>query len=367
MIRMRCVLSAIVSSCLVCLTASAVEPTRRGDVNQDGLVDLGDIVVVLKSLYGSESAPCAAAADANIDGKVDLTDAIHLSQQVFLQSDESALDSENDNDVDLCLSSDAESQWEKEQGGGGSSLLWSDELNVQPPVGPGKYLYSAPSGAITLRNMAGETGLMIRCRAGQPRDSNGRVRSEISLWEPGRKAKIFKKDPIGSERWYAYSIYLPTDWWQDENKIHLVQWHGTEDAGETGIGRNPPLTLIALRSELRIRQLWSARRIQSANENRTDLWKGKLERGKWLRFVFHMKWSYKSDGFLEVWKDGKKIVDQRNHPNCYNDAEGPYFNLGLYWPAAIVKYAYSSTAQHTAYYDLFKVGDQRNVLKDLSP
>ncbi len=355
---------------LSCSSLSLAEPLRRGDVNLDGQVDLGDIVGILKSLYGSESTACPQAADANVDGRLDLADAIRISQQVFLESDEivPSGDEPADDEPNPCASAEEETSLEVEDGsGGGTSLLWSDTLDSMPPSGPGKYLYTAPPGAIKVQTIAGKKGLAIQCIAGQARDSNGRVRSELSLWQAGRTSKIFRKDPIGSERWYAFSVYIPTSWMYDENKVHLLQWHGTEDPGETGIGRNPALTIIALKGELRIRQLWSARRIQTTNENRVDIWKGKLEKGVWMRWVFHMKWSYKSDGFLEIWKDGKKIIDQENHPNCYNDAEGPYFNLGVYWPGAISRSAYPSSAQHTVHYDTFRIGDSRNVLSDLAP
>ncbi len=366
MIMIHRTLGLLFGVVLSCSSMLLAQPDRRGDVNQDGLVDVADVMGILDSLYGPEPISCLAAADANIDGRLDIADAIRVSQQIFLDGEELAPFSQDDPNPCSALQTEG-FPGEAEGGGGGASLLWQDNFDRLPPSGPGKYLYAAPAGSIEVQTMAARKGLMMRCGVSQPRDANGRIRTEVSLWEPGRTSKIFKKDPIGSERWYAFAIYIPTSWWYDVNKVHLAQWHGTEDPGETGIGRNPNLTIIALGSELRIRQLWSTRRIQTANENRADIWRGKLERGKWMSFVFHMKWSYRSDGFLEVWKDGKKIIDQDNHPNCYNDAEGPYFNLGMYWPSAIKKYAYPRTAAHTAYYDFLRIGDGRNVLQDMTP
>ena len=46
--------------------------------------------------------------------------------------------------------------------------------------------------------------------------------------------------------------------------------------------------------------------------------------------MFRIKWSYKSDGILQVWKNGNLVVDQQNKPNCFNDAKMPYFKMGIY-------------------------------------
>ena len=375
MLQYFCTRGAVLVGFLLFARATTLgQPITRGDVNQDGQLDLSDLVGVLRTLYGSSPVPCVGAADANVDGQVDLSDAIELSRGVVMGSSRllpatsvEATETEEEEDPcgdapDLILRED-----EAAGGGGGLASLWDDRFDSAPKTGAGKYLITAPGGAIRQTTFAGRSSLMIQCTAGQQRDANGRIRSEIALWQSGKRARIFKKDPIGSERWYSFSIYIPNDWWYDDNKVHLLQWHGTEDKAERGFGRNPPLTLIAYRSELRIRQLWSARRIQTGNENRKDIWRGKIEKGKWMHFVFHMKWSYEKDGFLEVWKDGRQIIDQQDHPNCYNDAEGPYFNLGIYWPSALDRSEYSSSARHTVYYDSFKVGDGRNRLSDMAP
>jgi hypothetical protein len=365
-------MSRIILRAIVVFVASSsvgllAQSTRRGDVNQDGLVDLSDVIGILRSLYGLEYSPCLSSADANADGSVDITDVVNLSQQVFLGREETV--SLSDGDEEPCADALGEDPLEEdaEGGGGGSALMWQDLFDKQPLSGQGRYIFSAPTGAIQATRLSGRTCLMIRCDAGQTRDQNGRVRSELTRWDPLSKSKIFLTDPIGSERWYAFSVFVPTSWMYDVNKVHLVQWHGSEDPGETGFGRNPPLTIMIVKSQLVIRQLWSARRIQSTNENRADIWKGSLEKGKWIQFVFHMKWSYKSDGFLDVWKNGTRIINQRNRPNCYNDAIGPYFKLGLYWPSATYPGEYARTDRHVAYYDSFRVGSRSNILSDMTP
>ena len=54
-----------------------------------------------------------------------------------------------------------------------------------------------------------------------------------------------------------------------------------------------------------------------------------MPKGVWHDFVYHIKWSYKDDGFVEGWLNGKKIIDYRG-PVGYNDDQGIYFKIGVY-------------------------------------
>ena len=46
------------------------------------------------------------------------------------------------------------------------------------------------------------------------------------------------KDPIGSERWYGISVYIPKDWEYDIQLESIAQWHATPDKKNGG---NPHL------------------------------------------------------------------------------------------------------------------------------
>lgn len=59
-------------------------PFRRGDVNEDGDVDISDVVAILGMLFlGSFAPPCEDAADIDDDGAVDITDPIALLMYLF--------------------------------------------------------------------------------------------------------------------------------------------------------------------------------------------------------------------------------------------------------------------------------------------
>jgi hypothetical protein len=60
---------------------------RRGDVNDDGRVDLSDPIHLLYSLFLGEKSPnCRDAADSNDDGEMDISDGIFLLSWLFVGS-----------------------------------------------------------------------------------------------------------------------------------------------------------------------------------------------------------------------------------------------------------------------------------------
>ena len=59
-------------------------PFVRGDVNQDGRIDIGDPIRLLAYLFaGARILPCFDAADANDDERMDIADAIAILTYLF--------------------------------------------------------------------------------------------------------------------------------------------------------------------------------------------------------------------------------------------------------------------------------------------
>jgi hypothetical protein len=58
---------------------------RRGDASGDGKVDIGDAIHSLNYLFmGGPSPACLDAADADDNGEVEITDAIGILRHLFL-------------------------------------------------------------------------------------------------------------------------------------------------------------------------------------------------------------------------------------------------------------------------------------------
>jgi hypothetical protein len=89
-----------------------------------------------------------------------------------------------------------------------------------------------------------------------------------------------------------------------------------------------------------------------------------LHEGTWVDWVVKWKLSYHEDGILQIWRDGKLIVDQTG-PNCYNDEVGPTLRFGIY--------AYSwgneppTTTYLERYFDEIRIGDENSSFEEVSP
>ncbi|MEA5497926.1 polysaccharide lyase [Limnoraphis robusta] len=168
---------------------------------------------------------------------------------------------------------------------------------------------------------------------------------------------------IGHEYWYGFSTFIPENWKPDMQSELIAQFHGIEDEGESP--RQPMLAIYIYRENYTIKKRWDS----SANSNNTDLdtknsrrlWSNKViyDRGRWVDWVFHIKWSFNADGFVQIWKNDQKIVEDQG-ANCYNDKKGPYFRFGIYkWPWRIDEIqAPSVVTQRVVYFDEIRIGNK---------
>ena len=59
-----------------------------------------------------------------------------------------------------------------------------------------------------------------------------------------------------------------------------------------------------------------------------------MERGVWVDWVIHAKWSPKDDGVLRIWKDGEVVLDSggANVYGTIGKEYTPYLKTGIYHP-----------------------------------
>jgi hypothetical protein len=69
-------------------------PFRRGHTNADGVLDIADVACLLGYLFGPAGEPCKEsvaqcldAADANDDGRLNISDAVMALRHVFMGSE----------------------------------------------------------------------------------------------------------------------------------------------------------------------------------------------------------------------------------------------------------------------------------------
>ncbi len=176
---------------------------------------------------------------------------------------------------------------------------------------------------------------------------------------------------VGKEYWYGFSIYLPDAYKPDNIWEIVAQWHGVPDfkLGETW--RNPVMALNTSGGVWSVSNIWDAKPNTFASGKKVyggghkyDL--GPYRTGVWTDWVFHVKWSYEKDGLLEVWKNGKRLVEQRG-PNCFNDAKGPYFKMGIYKGWRNPKRPSGAVNRRVLYHDEFRMGGADADYEDVAP
>jgi arylsulfatase A-like enzyme len=183
---------------------------------------------------------------------------------------------------------------------------------------------------------------------------DGAFRSELSLvHEQGFQ-----------QRWYAARVFIPKDW-PDElgpgNDI-VMQWHAIPGNWRATY---PNMSLSVRNGEWHLRRSFGS---AQTKPTRQSAQLGKVFKGRWTQWVFHVKWSPKDDGRIRVWKDGQPVFDQ-TAPNVYGTIGveyTPYLKFGIYHPSwkNIAGVSVASKVKHrTVYITDIVVGDERADLK----
>lgn len=208
-----------------------------------------------------------------------------------------------------------------------------------------------------------------RTRAG-----NGAMRTTLDRTKdryPDRTEVMGPQTQIGKEYWYGFSILLPAEYIPDEIWEIVAQWQGTPDSEIGEKWRNPLLALSTTGGRWNWVSRWDAKqntfetgRREYGGIREYDL--GPYETGVWTDWVVHVKWSYRSDGFLKIWKDGKAVIDQTG-PNAFNDAKGPFFKMGLYKGWGNPDKPSDAVNSRLLYHDEFRMGGAEATYDDVAP
>ncbi len=158
----------------------------------------------------------------------------------------------------------------------------------------------------------------------------------------GSRAEVVLREPMfhkGDDVWFHWFTMFPEDYQPTQKWVLFTQWHSS--------GFGVPLGFNLHGEKLSFRVMGHEYDSKSDWDGGT-MWEGKLERGKWMEFLLHVKFSDHDDGFVELWKDGEQIVAGTNHPTL-DPGDYVYLKLGLYRDKSI---PYDMTIYHdgmTAY------------------
>ena len=174
-----------------------------------------------------------------------------------------------------------------------------------------------------------------------------------------------------TERWYGYSIYMPSRAMADDNEtIVFCQWHGIPDPGfEDTI---PPLAFyLEGGNQVKVYYRASNKPIKTLLQVPTSqkiLRFGKATYDKWVDYVVHVKWDPTGKtGVLQIWQDGVLKADEQNISIGYPQQRKPYWKVGIYaWTGKskynerILFYDDVRIGGPTANYDAVKPGQASN-------
>jgi hypothetical protein len=179
----------------------------------------------------------------------------------------------------------------------------------------------------------------------------------------------FPPEPVHAERWYGYSVFIPVGYKYDSDVDTINQWHEVPDWSRGESWRSPPMGFGLVNHHYEFITRWDSRPVNTMADSwipkgpeggRVDYNFGAATEGVWTDWVFHVQWSYKSDGFIQVWRDGDKVLD-RTGPNTYNDLQGNYFKFGIY------NHSIESPVDKKLFFDEVRIGDGTATYADIAP
>jgi hypothetical protein len=135
--------------------------------------------------------------------------------------------------------------------------------------------------------------------------------------------------PFGKDMWYSFRTFISPEWPMSPVRYLIAQWHASPDMGE--VLRGPPLGIEYNAGDFYIRIYHSSKRRMTETIPASALYRSDeySKKGVWHDFLINVKWTYKKDGYLNVWIDRNRVIKYRG-PIGYNDRKGLYFKMGIY-------------------------------------
>lgn len=117
----------------------------------------------------------------------------------------------------------------------------------------------------------------------------------------------------GSERWYAHSVYFPSGLYNPP--AGTWDWAVYMDFHGINSGAPQPLQLDMYKAG------GGFRFVGAGGVNGSSQWSKVIAAtpalDMWYDFVYHVRWSSASDGFIHIWMNGKLLHKQDNQPTLW--------------------------------------------------
>lgn len=152
-----------------------------------------------------------------------------------------------------------------------------------------------------------------------------------SLWNCDERAELkvsnTGRPSIGDTRWYCFRYYWPANRGNGCIICQFPTYPTKRDfrKGCRGVGSD-----IRLEGNGAVTFTFQ-RPTKDADITCSHHLIGMMTTNIWHTGIVHVKWTQENDGFVEIWWDGKKVVDLAGQPTYWADeGNGPYFKIGAY-------------------------------------
>ena len=162
------------------------------------------------------------------------------------------------------------------------------------------------------------------------------IREDQPLVKNGKRAEVtIIKGLPGNNMWYSFAIYFPSEGFSKDSKREAInQWY-QEGSPATSLRVSKDRIFLETGSE---------------KENRKKIDICFVTKNTWHEFVFHFIHSYGSDGLIEVWNNGKQVIEHQGG-NMYDNVL-PKWKIGIY--KASFKYGTSDVKKRVLFVDNIK-------------
>lgn len=175
-------------------------------------------------------------------------------------------------------------------------------------------------------------------------------KADPSITDTGVRTEVLFSQIENPEVWYSFSIFLPSNGYlKDSDDEILSQWF------QSGMG-SPSISLRTLNDRFIFRL-----RSDSGVITSQDI--SPATKDSWNRFVFHIVHSTGSNGLVEIWRNGVKII-QKQGPNMYA-GDLPRWKLGIYKPTW--ENRTTDTDTRIAFFDNIRIGNENATYEEMNP
>jgi hypothetical protein len=165
----------------------------------------------------------------------------------------------------------------------------------------------------------------------------------------GVRSEVLFEQVTHENRWYSFGLYLPASGFaKDRNGDVLAQWH-------QNIG-SPASSFRVINDRFFLRMMKSDGTIEL-----NDM--GPATKDQWNEFVFHFIHSSGSNGLIEIWHNGKKVIT-RNGANMHV-GKLPAWKVGIY--KAAWENSTTDTNLRIAFFDNIRIGNEKSSFEEMAP